>query len=125
MMKKILIGAGVMVAMADPVLAISETVTIPVEDYQAILKRLDALQQRVEFLEAKPAAAQTDEKRVLKVEQDVKTIYDGLDEIETRQLQNKINLGTELRTRVDSYVVKNYPADGDKETDSNNWTSTM
>lgn len=122
-MKKILIGAGVMVAMAAPVLAISETVTIPVEDYQAILKRLDALQQRVEFLEAKPAAIQTDENRVLKVEEDVKTIYDGLDEIETRQLQNKINLGTELRTRVDSYVVKNYPADGDKETDSNNWAS--
>lgn len=122
-MKKILVGAGVMVAMAGPALANSETVTIPVEDYQAILKRLDALQQRVEFLEARPVAAQADEKRVVKVEQDVKTIYDGLDEIETRQLQNKINLGTELRARVDSYVVKDYPLDGDRKTDSNNWTS--
>ncbi len=122
-MKKILVGAGLMVAMAGPALANCGTVTIPVEDYQAILKRLDSLQQRVEFLEAKPVATQTDENRVLKVEQDVHTIYDGLDEIETRQLQNKINFSTELRTRVDSYVVKNYPADGDKETDSNNWTS--
>lgn len=122
-MKQILVGTGVMVAMAAPVLAGSETVTIPVEDYQAILHRLDALQQRVEFLEAKPAVAQTNEKRVVKVEQDVKTIYDGLDEIETRQLQNKINLGTELRSRVDSYVVKDYPLDGNRVSDANNWSS--
>lgn len=122
-MRKILVGAAVMVAMAGPVLASSETVTIPVEDYRAILKRLDSLQQRVEFLEAKPVAIQVAEKRVIKVEEDVKTIYDGLDEIETRQLQNKINFGTELRTRVDSYVVKNDPVDGARETDSNNWTN--
>lgn len=123
MLRKILIGAGVMVAMAGPVLAGGDTVTIPVEEYQAILKRLDTLQQRVEVLEAKPALVQTEDVRVPKVEQDIKSIYSGMDEIETRQLQHKLNLGAELRTRVDSYVVHDSPVAGDKEHDDNNWTN--
>lgn len=121
--RKTLAAAGMMAALAGPVLAGSETVTIPVEEYRAILQRLDALQQRVAILEDKPVGAQVNTSRVLKVEQDVQAIYDGMDEIETRQLQNKINLGTELRTRVDSYVLKDYPLAGDRENDSNNWTN--
>ena len=121
--RKILVGTLVSAVMAGPVFGAGETVTIPAEDYQAILKRLDALQQRVEFLEAKPVVAPVDEKNILKVEQDVKTIYDGMDEIETRQLQQRINLGAELRTRVDTYTLTDYPLASDKEHDSNNWTS--
>lgn len=123
MLRKILSGAGMMVVLAGPVFAGSETVTLPVEEYQAILKRLDALQQRVEVLEAKPVAVQVEETRVGKVEQDVKAIYAGMDDIETRQLQDKINFGTELRTRVDTYVLQDYPDDGEKEHDANNWTN--
>lgn len=121
--RKFAAGSLVSVLMAGTVFGAGETVTIPIEDYHAILNRLDALQQRVEFLEAKPVAVPVDEVKVHKVEEDVKTIYDGLDEIETRQLQQKINLGAELRTRVDSYTLSDYPLVGDKGHDSNNWTS--
>lgn len=125
--KQVLAGAALLFTLTGNGFA-GETVTIPVEDYRAILQRLDALQQRVDVLEARPVtpvapATPVNEARVAKVEQDVKDIYDGMDEIETRQLQNRINFGTELRTRVDSYKVKNYPYDGDRINDSNNWTN--
>jgi hypothetical protein len=121
--RKFVAGSLVSWVMVGPAFGAGETVTIPVEDYHAIMHRLDALQQRVEFLEAKPVAAPVDETKVHKVEQDVQAIYDGMDEIETRQLQQKINLGAELRTRIDSYTLSDYPLVGDKERDSNNWTS--
>lgn len=120
-----LTGAMVSLAVAGTGVA-GETVTIPIEDYRAILQRLDALQQRVDVLEARPVAESApaaDEARVARVEQDVKAIYDGMDEIETRQLQDRVNLGVELRTRVDSYDVEHPSTGGGAISDSGNWTS--
>jgi hypothetical protein len=60
--RKFAAGSLVSVLMAGTVFGAGETVTIPIEDYHAILNRLDALQQRVEFLEAKPVAVPVDER---------------------------------------------------------------
>ncbi len=100
-------------------LAAKETVTIPVEDYRAILQRLDALQKRVEYLEAdrtaaKPAAPARQAAPASKPEgyeklaKDIDIIYDTMDELETKKLLNKINFGAELRTRVDTFKAENY-----------------
>ena len=147
-MKKNLISTAVFLAMTGPAFAAGDTVTLPKEDYQAILQRLDALQKRVEFLEQKQSAAPVPDKKYDKLAKHINDIYDTMDELETRQLQSKINFGAELRVRVDNYVAKDfYTANQDlfqqglatgltpeqalyqslqyhgKDTDSNNWTN--
>lgn len=107
-----------------------QTVTMPVEDYRAILERLETLQKRVDALEkespsAKPSKAALPDK----LAKDVEQIYDTLDEVETKTLQDKINLGAELRTRVDNFKVKNHlffsSGSLSPKTDSNdnNWSN--
>lgn len=92
-----------------------DTVTLPIADYKAILNRLDALQKRVEFLESSqditvpvqtvpPAKPKTCEA----LARDIDIIYGTMDELETKKLQNKLNFGAELRTRVDTYKATNY-----------------
>lgn len=91
------------------------TVVLPAADYKAILKQLDALQKRVDFLEAgqpvraiaQPSVAEQDGLHK-KIGRDINEIYDTLDELETKKLQNKLNLGAELRTRVDTFRAENY-----------------
>ncbi len=104
------------------------TVTIPVADYKAIINRLDTLQQRVEFLEENqqiptlapttiPVVAQQESQisspapspqKYEKIVGDIDEIYNTLDELETKKIQNKINFGAELRTRVDFFNSENY-----------------
>ena len=109
-MKKTLVGVSMMLAMVGSAYAGSETVTIPAADYQAILERLDALQNRVETLEATPqkAAPAVADAKYNKVSKDIDTIYDSLDELETKSIKNKINFGAELRVRYDGYTAKNF-----------------
>ena len=84
-MKKILISVGMMLALTGSAYASGETVTIPVEDYKAIINKLNALQQRVEVLEStrqqpiKPADVQMD-----RITRDIDHIYDSLDDLESR-----------------------------------------
>lgn len=94
-----------------------ETITIPVADYKAILNRLDALQKRVEFLEDGKPVTDTEDVQSQPVAQDeryekltvnIDEIYDTLDDLETKKLQNKLNFGAELRTRVDYFKGENY-----------------
>jgi hypothetical protein len=98
------------------------TVTIPVEDYKAILQRLDALQKRVEFLESNRSAAQSTvskqhpsavpskekDERYERLAKDINIIYDTMDDLETKKLQNKINFGAELRTRIDTFKAESF-----------------
>jgi tetrahydromethanopterin S-methyltransferase subunit G len=147
-MKKTLVSVGLMLAMATSAYAGSGTVTIPTEDYKAILERLDSLQKRVDILESAPEQVVASEIRYEKVSQDIDTIYDSLDVLETKSIKNKINFGAEFRARVDGYTAKNYntidmvafqqnmmagmqsfqalnmaTTHHDKENDSNNWTN--
>lgn len=93
-----------------------KTVTIPVDDYKAILNRLDELQKRVEFLEGEQPAAvlitqpqpAVQEEKIDKISANINDIYDTLDNLETKQLRNKLNFGAELRTRVDYFKGTNY-----------------
>jgi tetrahydromethanopterin S-methyltransferase subunit G len=149
-MKKTLVSVGVMLAMATSVYAGGGTVTIPTDDYKAILERLDSLQKRVDTLESvpQPVAAIATDAKYKKVTQDIDTIYDTLDVLETKNVKNKINFGAELRVRVDNYTAKNYNTINmnvfgqnvmagmqpfqalgsaithhEKESDTNNWTN--
>ena len=92
-----------------------ETVTLPIADYKAILNRLDALQKRVEFLESRQPGTDTvhsspvsRDDKYEKLAKDIDEIYDTMDELETKKLQNKLNFGAELRTRVDYFKGESY-----------------
>ncbi len=119
-MKTNLASLAILLALAVPALA-EETVTIPLAEYQAIIQRLDAMQgqmseldslrQRVEELESNKALAppvQNEERKHAMVTEDIDILYNTVDALETKQVRNKLNFGAELRTRVDSYRVKNY-----------------
>jgi len=150
-MKKTLVSAAIMLAMTGSAFAGAgdDTVTIPTEDYKAILQRLDALQKRVDTLETKktlPAAA--DDTKYNKLTKDIDNIYDSIDTLETKQIKNKLNFGAELRARVDGYTAKDFTVVNmatfqqgllsglspqmamfqameqfDKKNDDNNWTN--
>lgn len=109
-MKHILLAVGVLLIWTGCASA-GQTVTLPVEDYKAILEKLDALQKRVDVLEdeRRPEPADTDvKKQVTELKQDVDNIYDTLDEVETKSLQDRVNFGVELRTRLDNWKVKDF-----------------
>ncbi len=81
--------------------ASGQTVTLPVEDYRAILQRLDALQQRVDRLEKEKVETR-------KLSKDIDEIYDTLDKVETKTIEDKLNIGAELRTRMDNFKVRDH-----------------
>ena len=125
-MKKTLLSLGVMLAWAGTVFAGvgGETVTMPADVYKAILERLDSLQKRVDDLEQEKSAVQPTRKQYDKLAQDVDNIYDTLDEVETKSLQDRINFGAELRTRLDHYSYDNLVTRTDDDGhDDNNWTN--
>jgi len=109
--------------------AAPDTVTIPMQDYKAILQELRALRDRVDQLEKKsPTGKQTAAAVPGSVKKDIDDIYDTLDEVETKTLRDKINFGAELRTRVDNFKVKNhtYFSTGTvakKESNDNSWSN--
>jgi hypothetical protein len=77
------------------------TVTLPAEAYRAILDRLDQLQHRVDELESTKGSVE-------KLATDVDDIYDTLDRVETKTLQDRVNFGVELRTRLDNFKTEDY-----------------
>jgi len=108
--KKILLTAGALLAWSSCAYAGAggQTVSMPVEDYKAILERLDTLQKRVDSLEKMPSPSDKASSAAMpgKLAKDVEAIYDTLDKVETKTLKDRINLGAELRTRVDNFRVK-------------------
>jgi hypothetical protein len=124
-MKKVLLTAGALMLWTGTVCA-ADMVRIPAEDYKAIMQSLDALQKRVVELEEKqgtaapvsaPAAARpaarpaapltgADSERIDQMADDINNIYDTLDQVETKTLKDRINLGAEYRLRYDSYSYK-------------------
>lgn len=150
-MKKYMLSAGALLLWSGTVFAggTGDTVTLPAETYNAILQKLDALQKRVDILEEKPVAPAiapvpgVSREEYDKLAGDVNSIYDTLDAVETKALQDRINWGAELRTRVDNYKLSELSAadailrpaptgglamvmpDGDEEYDDNNWTNRL
>jgi len=55
-------------------------------------------------------AHETDDAKCEKLTQDIDNIYDTMDVLETKLIQNKLNFGAELRVRVDGYKAKNFTA---------------
>ncbi len=111
-MKKVLLTAGAMLLWTGTVCAgAGDMVRIPADDYRAILKQLDALQNRVDTLEGRPdsrpaAPAGSNDVRINKLQDDVNNIYDTLDQVETKTLKDRINFGGEYRLRYDSFAYK-------------------
>lgn len=114
-MKRVYLTMGALLVWSTSALAGAggETVTIPADDYKAIMQQLKSLQQRVDTLESKGKVAGDSAERKQaaaipgKLEKDVQNIYSTLDTVETKTLKDRINLGAELRTRVDDIEVKN------------------
>lgn len=123
-MKKILLTAGALMLWTGTVCA-ADMVRIPAEDYKAIMKSLEALQDRVVELEtkqgtmapvqapaARPAAhpsvpmSAADGDRLDRIADDINNIYDTLDQVETKTLKDRINMGAEYRLRYDYYAYK-------------------
>lgn len=133
-MKKYLLLPALLLVWAGTAAAAQNTVTIPAEDYHAIINQLKALQQRVNTLEHRSPTNKAESAVIpSKVTNDINDIYNTLDEVETKTLRDRINFGAELRTRVDNITVKNhfyfskYAAGlnpmGVKESNDNNWTN--
>ena len=129
-MKKLLLTAGALLAWTSCAVAGAggQTVAIPVEDYKAILERLDTLQKRVDQIEKtdSPSGKAASAAMPSKLAQDVENIYDTLDKVETKTLKDRINLGAELRTRADFFKVKNntmLPNVSSTEHNDNHWTN--
>jgi hypothetical protein len=128
--KKILLTAGALLAWTGCAVAGAggQTVAIPVEDYKAILQRLDTLQKRVDQMEKadSPSGKAASAAMPTKLAKDVENIYDTLDKVETKTLKDRINLGAELRTRVDSFKLKDDVLTGGAGTvdhNDNYWTN--
>lgn len=126
MKRLVLLGCSAAFLLAGSVSAFAEqqTVTLPADAYKAILERLDTLQKRVDQLEgAKPASTAGAEVAGLK--KNVDDIFDTLDRVETKSIKDKINLGAEIRTRVDNFYDKKYMTlNGEaRDHNDNHWSS--
>jgi len=130
--KKILLTAGALLAWTSVAAAGAggqSVVSIPAEDYKAILERLDTLQKRVDQMEktASPSDKAAAAAMPGKLARDVENIYDTLDKVETKTLKDRINLGAELRTRADFFKVKNNanlsPGSLVREHNDNHWSN--
>lgn len=112
-MRKILSAVGALLLSAGVASAGSgDMVSIPAEDYKAILEQLQALQKRVDVLEGRSPSAKASSAampdKTERLAKDVDMIYDTLDEVETKTLKDKLNFGAEVRTRVDNFKVKDH-----------------
>ena len=122
--------------------AAADTVRISADDYRAILKRLDALQTRVDSMEsqpantaaaparakAAPAAPQSTVDKVDRMAEDINNIYDTLDQVETKTLKDRVNVGAEYRLRYDSYQYKNLRIlnnNGQNATQQSQWNNMV
>ncbi|MEN8134350.1 MAG: DUF3373 family protein [Thermodesulfobacteriota bacterium] len=99
----------------------------PVGDSRETKNKLKELQRQIDALEGKiaktPAVAvkkgevaakapvgdiKYSDTKLRRLNRDISEIYDTLDEVETAALLDRINLGAEVRVRMDNYQVKNY-----------------
>lgn len=92
---------------------------------EEILKRLEALEGQVKDLKTENAelkgALNDDYKE--KIEEELWSVQDRVDAVETLALLNKINFGLGFTQRVDNFNKKY--ADGTKVTDNNIWTTKL
>ncbi len=114
MSRKIAIILTLFLLLVSPVLA-REMITIPADSYERLLERLERLEKRVSELEQKQ------EKTRQETKEEINDIYDTLDTVETKILKDKLDIGAELRTRVDFYALHDtlYP-DGLRKKDLHN-----
>ncbi|HSR36835.1 MAG TPA: DUF3373 family protein, partial [Desulfurivibrionaceae bacterium] len=132
-MKRVYLTAGALLVWSTSAFAGAggATVTIPADDYKAIMEQMKALQQRVETLENKGKVTGDSAERKQsaaipgKLEKDVQSIYATLDAVETKTLKDRINLGAELRTRADFIKLENSgnPTVSSVEHNDNHWTN--
>ena len=92
-------------------------VKVPADEYQATRNQLKEMQGQIEKLqkemaELKGEAGQVSASKLRKMNRDISDIYDTLDEVETKTIQDRINFGGELRVRMDNYRVRDYDVDG-------------
>jgi hypothetical protein len=104
---------AVLLAWTTGAAAAELVVRVPVDEYQQTKDQLEELRKRLGDLETRVDKSQeggeqysTD--RLKKMDRDISEIYDTLDQVETRALLDRINLGAEVRVRMDNYRVKNY-----------------
>lgn len=122
-MRKTLISAAVLLACVPVANAAELMVKVPAEEYQQTKAQLEEMRQKLTELEqkldkvqspsqpqpqAQAGAEQYSPERLKKMDRDISEIYDTLDQVETRALLDRINLGAEVRVRMDNYRVKNY-----------------
>ena len=79
----------------------AQTVTLSADAYKAIMERLDSLQRRVEQLEKR-------REDISQIKNDVYDLYDTMDRVETKTIKDKMNIGAELRTRVDYFYLRDH-----------------
>jgi len=90
-----------------------------------ILKRLDALEAQVKELKTENSElkASLNSENQSKIEEELWSVQDRIDAVETMTLLNKVNLGLGFTQRVDNFSKKY--ADGTKVTDNNIWTTKL
>jgi len=111
--RRMLIAMVVLLAWVTPAAAAELMVKVPADEYQQTKEQLEALRNKLNDLEIKvnksqDGGDQSSTGRLKKMDRDISEIYDTLDQVETRALLDRINLGAEVRVRMDNYRVKNY-----------------
>lgn len=109
-MKRMLLAMVVLLTWPGAAFAGNLMVEIPIDEYRATQDRLDGLQKQLTDLEQKVGQTEVvaGDSVIKKMDRDIAEIYDTLDEVETASLLDRINLGAEVRVRMDNYRVKDY-----------------
>ena len=113
-MRRILCAFGVLVLWVGVACAEQTVIMMPEDNYRAILDKMDTMQKRIDTLESQKGGAPAaitqapEDDRVNELAQDISTIYDTLDVVETKSVLDRLNLGVELRTRMDNWKVEDF-----------------
>ena len=116
-MRRILCTLGVLCIWIGVASAEQTVVMMPEDNYRAIMEKLDTMQKKVDSFEeqkgAVSAAAPADDMgmgagQAGDISQDISTIYDTLDVLETKSLLDRLNLSIELRTRMNNWKVEKF-----------------
>ena len=104
----------------------AEQVTIEKDVLEKILQRQEALEEKIEMMEkgGKPAGTTT-ETGYLK--EDVEDLSERLDKVETKSILDRITIGGDFRTRMDSFKYRDTLAGGQEDdADVNDlWSSRL
>ncbi|MBU0484911.1 MAG: DUF3373 domain-containing protein [Proteobacteria bacterium] len=116
-MRRILLTLAVLLAWTCYASAGEIVVKIPVEEYQSIKKKLEDMETQISDLENQIKAGAGESQsfstsRLKKMDKSISDIYDTLDEVETKSLLDRVNIGGELRFRMDNYQVKDFDEPG-------------